>query len=84
MNLALFALQHDARLDDAMKWINISLAYEENYFNLRVKAQLLAKAGKKQEAIQTMEHALALASKMSSPPFDLGDMKKKLEEWKKG
>ncbi len=69
--------------DLAMKYIDISIAIDENYNNLKVKAQLLGKAGKKSDAISTMEKALAKAAGMKNPPFDLDAMKKLLEEWKK-
>ncbi len=69
--------------DLAMKYIDISISIDENYNNLKVKAQLLGKAGKKNEAIATMEKALAKAAGMKNPPFDLDAMKKILEDWKK-
>ncbi|GJQ32196.1 MAG: hypothetical protein HBSAPP04_10350 [Ignavibacteriaceae bacterium] len=69
--------------DLAMKYIDISIAIDENYNNLKVKAQLLAKAGKKADAIATMDKALGKAAGMKNPPFDLDAMKKLLEEWKK-
>lgn len=69
--------------DLAMKYIDISIAIDENYNNLKVKAQLLGKAGKKNDAISTMEKALAKAAGMKNPPFDLDAMKKILEDWKK-
>lgn len=70
-------------LDLAMKYIDISIAIDENYNNLKVKAQLLEKGGKKSDAIATMEKALAKAAGMKNPPFDLDAMKKLLEDWKK-
>lgn len=66
-----------------MKYIDISILIDENYNNLKVKAQLLEKTGKKADAISTMQKALAKASEMKNPPFDLEAMKKLLENWKK-
>jgi hypothetical protein len=37
----------------------------------------------KNEAIATMEKAIALGGKMESAPFDFDNMKKMLEDWKK-
>ncbi|MBK6680186.1 MAG: hypothetical protein IPG53_09225 [Ignavibacteriales bacterium] len=65
-----------------MKYIDISILIDENYNNLKVKAQLLEKTGKKADAISTMQKALAKASEMKNPPFDLEAMKKLLENWK--
>ncbi len=78
-----YLLKSGKDLDLAMKYIDISIAIDENYNNLKVKAQLLGKAGKKSEAISTMEKALAKAAGMKNPPFDLDAMKKILEDWKK-
>jgi len=66
-----------------MKYADISILIEENYNNLKVKAQLLEKTGKKAEAISTLEKALAKATEMKNPPFDLDAMKKLLDTWKK-
>jgi len=78
-----YLLKSGKDLDLAMKYIDISIAIDENYNNLKVKAQLLEKSGKKSEAISTMEKALGLAAGMKNPPFDLDAMKKLLETWKK-
>lgn len=78
-----YLLKSGKDLDLAMKYIDISIAIDENYNNLKVKAQLLGKAGKKNDAISTMEKALAKAAGMKNPPFDLDLMKKLLEDWKK-
>lgn len=83
MNAAIFCMQRDILLDEAMKWIDISLMIDKNYWNSRVKAQLLAKAGKKKEAITTMEEAIAMGGKMTNAPFDFDAMKRLLADWKK-
>lgn len=78
-----YFLQQNTDLDLAMKWVDVSLSIQENYWNLRVKSQLLAKAGKKSEAITTMEKAIKLGKDMKEPPFDFSQMQKLVEEWKK-
>jgi len=80
---ALFCLDHDINLDEALKWINSSVAIQETYYNLVVKARILAKQGQKANAIQTMEQALTLGRKMEQPPFNLKDMEGLLADWKK-
>jgi hypothetical protein len=79
---ATYILQNDMDYNEGLKWANISSSINENYWNLRIKAQLLAKAGKKDEAISTMEKALEYGNKMSSKPFDYAQMEKHLNEWK--
>lgn len=83
MTAANYVLRAGGDLSKAMKWVEVSIAIEENYWNLRTKAQLEAKSGNKKSAIPLMEKALEYASKMSSPPFDKADMEKLLNEWKK-
>lgn len=83
MTAANYVLRIGGDLSKAMKWIDISIAIEENYWNLRTKAQLEAKSGNKKSAIATMEKAIEYASKMTSAPFDKADMEKLLTEWKK-
>jgi hypothetical protein len=82
-NAAAYLLQRDRELDQAMKWIDLSLSVNENYWNLRTKAQLQAKAGRKKEAVATMQRAIAMGEKMSEPPFDFAEMKGMLAAWKK-
>lgn len=78
-----YLLKSGKDLDLAMKYIDISIMIDENYNNMKVKAQLLEKAGKKSEAIATMQKALDKAATMKNPPFDLDAMKSLLENWKK-
>jgi hypothetical protein len=80
---ATFCLDHGANLDEALKWINTSVAVQETYYNLAVKARILAKQGQKDDAIQAMDKALALGRKMEQPPFNLKEMEGLLAEWKK-
>lgn len=79
---ATYILQNDMDYNEGLKWANISTSINENYWNMRIKAQLLAKAGKKDEAIAAMEKALEYGDKMSSKPFDYEQMEKLLNEWK--
>jgi hypothetical protein len=53
-----FALDNNMYFAEAMSWIDRALAIEKNANTLRTKAELLAKAGKKGEAITTGEEAL--------------------------
>jgi hypothetical protein len=78
-----YCLQQNINLDKAMEWVNLSISLKETYWNTKVKAQLQAKEGKKNEAIKTMTKAIAMGEKMDNEPFDFSAMKKMLDEWKK-
>ncbi|HOB52749.1 MAG TPA: DUF2911 domain-containing protein [Acidobacteriota bacterium] len=80
---AMFCLDHDTGLDEALKWINTSVAIQETFYNLAVKARILARQGQKAEAVAIMEKALAVGRKMEQPPFNLKEMEGLLAEWKK-
>ncbi len=77
-----YCLRHDVNLDEAMRWIDASILLKEVYWNTKVKAQLLYKAGKKNEAIAMMEKAIQLGAEMENPPFDFESTKKSLADWK--
>ena len=79
---AQYCLTANINLEQALNWIEASCLISEVYWNTRVKAQLQYKLGMKNEAIATMEKAVALGSKMESAPFDYENMKKMLAEWK--
>jgi len=80
---AQYCLTNNTNLEEAYKWIEASCLISEVYWNTRVKAQIQNKLGMKNEAIATMEKAIALGSKMEDAPFDYDNMKKMLEDWKK-
>ena len=79
---AQYCLQNDVNLEEAMKWIEASTLFNEVYWNLRIKAQLQHKLGMEEIAIDTMEKAIELGSKMESAPFDFDNMKNMLADWK--
>jgi hypothetical protein len=81
-NAANYCLQNNINLDEGYKWIQASIIVNENYWNKRIEAQLLAKMDKKKEAIAAMEKAIEYGSKMENAPFDFDNMKKMLAEWK--
>lgn len=65
---ATYALDQGEHLEDAMGWIEASLALERNFWNLAAKARLLARSGDHSEAVQTGEAALQAAEAMDDPP----------------
>jgi hypothetical protein len=83
MQAANYCLENDINLDEAMKWIDISISIKENYSNVRVKALLLAKFNKMPDAIKLMEKAVQMGKAMPEPPFNLKQTEDTLAEWKK-
>lgn len=75
-----FAFQNNA--GDASAWLDRSIAVQANVPNLSLKARMLAKAGKKKEAIAAAEKAIALG-KAATPPADTTALAKELADWKK-
>jgi hypothetical protein len=76
-----YCLQNDMNLEQGMEWINLSTLLKETYWNMRVKAQLEAKMGKKDAAVKTMTAAIQLGEKMENAPFDFDNMKAMLAKW---
>lgn len=69
--------------EQALAWADASIVREETYFNLGLKARILAGQGKREEAIQTAERALALAQAMERKP-NTSELERLLGEWKGG
>lgn len=57
---ARFAVDNNIYLQEAMEWIDRSIALNKNFGNLRTKAELLAREGKVQEAIAAAEEGLKI------------------------
>jgi hypothetical protein len=76
-----YAFQFDAVSDDAVRWVDRSIALKETYQNVSLKAQLLAKQGKTREAIMLADRALKLAQSSATRP-DTAQLEKSLAEWK--
>lgn len=78
---ASFALDNKGDEKEAMGWLEKSLSIKEDFFNLELKANTLAKAGKKAEALEAAKKALTLTKDV--PEEDVAGLKKKVEEWSK-
>lgn len=57
-----YCLQNDVHLDEAMAWVDQSIQMGKGFSNLQVKAGLLAKQGKTEEAKNVMEEAIPMAN----------------------
>ncbi|HSK77404.1 MAG TPA: DUF2911 domain-containing protein [Thermoanaerobaculia bacterium] len=73
--------QKRERWDDALVWIDKSLALEEGFWGHETKAQLLYRQGKTAEAVSHMEKALALSRGKTPQGYQEG-LEKVLAEWK--
>lgn len=86
---ARFALDNNVYLNEAMDWADRALAMNKNANTLRNKAELLAKAGKKQEAISVGEESLKLFRGMDQSRMAdfqrqaIADFEKMVADWKK-
>jgi len=59
MQAAEFCLTHKTNLDEALKWVNLSIQNEERFENLTTKADLLKAMNKPDDAKKTWDQALA-------------------------
>jgi hypothetical protein len=78
---ASFCLTNDVALEEGHGWLEKSLAVQENYSNLGLKARYQAKHGEKADAIKTAEKALELAKASKDKP-DTAPLEKSLAEWR--
>ena len=59
MQAAQFCLTHKINLDEALKWVNLSIQNEERFENLTTKADLLKAMNKPDDAKKAWDQALA-------------------------
>jgi Protein of unknown function (DUF2911) len=81
-NYAQYCLDSKTSWEKGMEAVEKSIAVNENASNLRTKAELLAQAGKGQEAIEVAEKAITVG-KAANPRFNSGEMDDLINEWKK-
>ena len=60
---AMFYYDHGLDLDKASKWVDAAIAEREAYYMVNLKAKILAKQGKKENAIAAAMHSIDLANK---------------------
>jgi hypothetical protein len=81
LSAAQHAWTEKTRLDDAMTWVDKSIALKEHFWNDELKARLLASQGKYAEAIPLAEKAKELA-KEKAPKEYFDGLDKALAEWR--
>ncbi len=70
------------RKEEAMKWIEQSTALKETYWNMRLKAALLAEAGKTADAIAVAEKAVQIGKAGNDEPGEIAKTEKLIADWK--
>ena len=70
-----------ANYDEALGWLNKSIAIKETFGNLSGKARLLGEMGKTKEAIEAGEKAVQVG-KAATPVVNTADFEKTLNGWK--
>jgi hypothetical protein len=79
---ASFAFQNNVAADEARQWVDKSIAIKETWFNLRLKADMLAKEGKTADAITFAQRAVATGKAADANPDELARIEKQITEWK--
>jgi hypothetical protein len=74
----------DASMPEAMKWVDQSIGIKETFWNLRLKAQMLAKTGKPKDAVPVAEKALVAGKSDSNATEEIPKLEKQIAEWKSG
>jgi len=67
--------------EEALVWLNNSIAVRETFGNLGAKARLLAEMGKKDEAVSTAEKAIQIG-KAATPAANTTNLENLLKDWK--
>lgn len=84
LQAANYCIQNSTCLDDAGRWIDASIALQENFSNLRAKAMLMAKKNDSKGAVSYGEKALA-AARTAQPapnPQQVKDLEGMVADWK--
>ena len=76
-----FSAKVKNRYNDALGWLDSSLAIKETFGTLVTKARLLEQAGRTAEAIAAGEKAIAFG-KALTPPAPTADIERFVAEWK--
>lgn len=70
-----------ANYEEAMRWLNNSIAQRETFGNLGAKARLLNEMGRKDEAIATAEKAIQVG-KAATPAANTANLENLVKDWK--
>lgn len=76
-----YALEHDAYLEDALRWIDRSIEIERTYQNTALQARLYAALDRYEEAVDAAEEALSVAEGLDEPPQGLDELREQMSTW---
>jgi osmotically-inducible protein OsmY len=76
-----YALQNGVLLDDALEWVEASIAQQKTFQNVNLKARLHAATGQYDAAMSAAEEALAMAESMDETPNGVEDLRSAMNEW---
>lgn len=71
-------------MDEAMTWIDQSISMKEVFWNLRLKAQMLAKGGKMKDAVAVGDKAVSVGKTDGIAAEDISRLEKQITDWKSG
>lgn len=74
-----YSLQSGGDPAETMQWAEKAVAAKESFFSLSLKADVLAKAGKRAEALETAKKAITMTKDV--PEEDVTALKKKIQDW---
>ena len=82
LQAAMFAFDRNIATEDALTWVNKSIAVQEDYRNLSLKARIMQKRGDTAQARQLATRAITLGKAAKPQPADVSAMEKLLAEIK--
>lgn len=80
LQAASFAFERNLVPDEALAWVDKSIAMRETYNNLALKARMMERRGNKAEARKLAERAIALGKAAKPQPANTSAMEKFLRE----
>ncbi len=80
---ALYCADQEIHMGEALGWADRSIKLNEQPVNLAVKARLIYLEGDKNQALQLLEKALAMARARKQGPTITGPIEQTLGQWKK-
>lgn len=81
-SFAMYALNSNVFLEDAIHWSTKAVIMNENYDTLALNARLYAQLGQYDEAVEAAEQAVRRAQAMEEEPEDLVELRSQLASWK--
>ncbi|MGA7616718.1 MAG: DUF2911 domain-containing protein [Thermoanaerobaculia bacterium] len=79
---ASFSYHNGGDAAETAAWLDRSIAIDENFYNVGLKARILAESGKPKDAVALGEKAVKLG-KAATPPVDTSAMEEAIAGWKK-